>query len=435
MYKHNEESLIKMSDAAKKRKGTKYIHHPETKEVMRVYPSEIGEWESKGWVQGKGYTVSFIRPDVTERSTDTIWVRNIDSGERKRVPKEEVYNYLQLGWILGTGIIMSGRNGSKKRQKNEVYLFHPDLGSKLVSVIESKGLLNQGWIPGRYLTGYLPFEEAGIYLLSKIQEVDQEALMEYLRFVSKASLLEGFIHHILPVSLFPEYSNLKAFPWNSITLSYQDHVQAHFLLYKALRLPETWYALAQMVNVWKKLRMSDSPKDLEIMFKELLPTLEPPQFDRTESSRKISEALKGYQPSPESHEKRIAAIKEKTGYGSGMGGKKHSEESKVITSASMKRFYEEHPEEKTIHKPRGEDHVFFGKERDPETRKKISEALTGKKQSEETKRLRGESLSKSLVGIEYCHNPETGQVRKVKGAILEELKSQGWLSGRPKKVK
>lgn len=37
-------------------------------------------------------------------------------------------------------------------------------------------------------------------------------------------------HHILPKSIFPEFSDLRKFSWNSVHLSYEDHFMAHYYL-------------------------------------------------------------------------------------------------------------------------------------------------------------------------------------------------------------
>lgn len=39
-------------------------------------------------------------------------------------------------------------------------------------------------------------------------------------------------HHILPRSLFPDYSNLKDNPWNGVLLTYREHILCHYLIYK-----------------------------------------------------------------------------------------------------------------------------------------------------------------------------------------------------------
>lgn len=37
-------------------------------------------------------------------------------------------------------------------------------------------------------------------------------------------------HHILPKSIFPEFSDLRKYKWNSVHLKYQDHFMAHYYL-------------------------------------------------------------------------------------------------------------------------------------------------------------------------------------------------------------
>lgn len=37
-------------------------------------------------------------------------------------------------------------------------------------------------------------------------------------------------HHILPKSIFPEFSNLRKYKWNKVNLSYYDHFMAHVYL-------------------------------------------------------------------------------------------------------------------------------------------------------------------------------------------------------------
>jgi hypothetical protein len=64
-------------------------------------------------------------------------------------------------------------------------------------------------------------------------------------------------------------------------------------------------------------------------------------------------------------------------------------------SESHKAFYTDNPGAVAVldsARPRGENHVWFGKERDAATRDKISRSLEGKTQSEATKLKRSESL-------------------------------------------
>jgi hypothetical protein len=78
-----------------------------------------------------------------------------------------------------------------------------------------------------------------------------------------------------------------------------------------------------------------------------------------------------------------------------MAGKTHDDETRRLMSESHKEFYASNPEGVAAldaARPRGENHVFFGKERDAATRDKISKSLEGKTQSEATRLKRSESL-------------------------------------------
>lgn len=78
-----------------------------------------------------------------------------------------------------------------------------------------------------------------------------------------------------------------------------------------------------------------------------------------------------------------------------MKGKSHSEKTKDLMSEAHKEFYASNPDAVAAlnaSRPRGEDHAFFGKERDKSTRDKISKSLEGKTQSKATKLRRSESL-------------------------------------------
>ena len=78
-----------------------------------------------------------------------------------------------------------------------------------------------------------------------------------------------------------------------------------------------------------------------------------------------------------------------------MAGKTHSENTKEQMSKSHEEFYANNLEGvKALDaaRPRGESHVFYGKERDAVARAKISASLVGRKQSEATRLKRAESL-------------------------------------------
>jgi hypothetical protein len=58
-------------------------------------------------------------------------------------------------------------------------------------------------------------------------------LLEGAKEVSKGQY--GEWHHFLPASLFPQFKNRKAHPWNQKRISAKTHFVAHYLLYRALR--------------------------------------------------------------------------------------------------------------------------------------------------------------------------------------------------------
>ncbi len=68
---------------------------------------------------------------------------------------------------------------------------------------------------------------------------NQEKLKSYIIFCEANSQPNKIphlnsLHHILPKSLFSEYSNLKRFKWNGCYLSHSNHLRAHIILYEAI---------------------------------------------------------------------------------------------------------------------------------------------------------------------------------------------------------
>lgn len=61
-------------------------------------------------------------------------------------------------------------------------------------------------------------------------------LNRYIKFISSRIQTDGReVHHICPKAkdLFPEYTDLKVHNWNSVKLSYREHILAHVMLWKA----------------------------------------------------------------------------------------------------------------------------------------------------------------------------------------------------------
>ena len=81
-----------------------------------------------------------------------------------------------------------------------------------------------------------------IYLLLKTKPHNKHYLNRYFKFINKCILKNSLIeieycekHHILPKSkdMFPEFASLKKHPWNCATLTFRQHLLAHYMLMKA----------------------------------------------------------------------------------------------------------------------------------------------------------------------------------------------------------
>jgi hypothetical protein len=59
------------------------------------------------------------------------------------------------------------------------------------------------------------------------------------------------LHHILPVSIYPEFSNLRIYSWNGVNLTFKEHYICHRLLTKMFtgqNKSKMMYALVRMYN-------------------------------------------------------------------------------------------------------------------------------------------------------------------------------------------
>lgn len=132
---------------------------------------------------------------------------------------------------------------------------------------------------------------------------DEEALIEYLNLISTPDDV-GYIerHHILPRALFPQYAKDD---WNIVTLSYDNHIKAHELLYRMYQYP-------CMRNAW--LLMSSKSEDerkqiIDSIKKSMVGDNNPAKRD--ESRRKISESKKS-KPRPDIKGKKYFGADEET---------------------------------------------------------------------------------------------------------------------------
>lgn len=60
-------------------------------------------------------------------------------------------------------------------------------------------------------------------------------------------------HHILPISVFPEFKSFREHPWNKVLLTYKEHFICHWLLTKMFNdeqyISKMKFALSRMCNV------------------------------------------------------------------------------------------------------------------------------------------------------------------------------------------
>ena len=168
-------------------------------------------------------------------------------------------------------------------------------------------------------------------------------------------------HHILPKSIFPNFSKFTDYPWNKITLTARQHFIAHYMLAK-LYGGKMWYAYNMMINCdefgkrvytigsvfYEKARISYS---LEVSKQssgennywygkdrsgELNPMFGREQTEETKA--KIGEKAKERFEDPTYRIKYV-------GKNNGMYGKKKSEDVKQRTAASRKITFASLPED------------------------------------------------------------------------------------------
>jgi len=69
-------------------------------------------------------------------------------------------------------------------------------------------------------------------------KINESEMIVYVKFCKDNAISkikgETSHHHILPVSLFKQYSDLKLNAWNGVHLTYANHYKAHYLLTKAI---------------------------------------------------------------------------------------------------------------------------------------------------------------------------------------------------------
>ena len=91
-------------------------------------------------------------------------------------------------------------------------------------------------------------------LLSKTDESSQEAIDNYLLFLSNCKISSYTErHHVLPRCLFPEFKSFTKQPWNIVNLSARDHFIAHHKLYRIFPHNFKIMLACQMMRFGRKL--------------------------------------------------------------------------------------------------------------------------------------------------------------------------------------
>ena len=94
--------------------------------------------------------------------------------------------------------------------------------------------------------------------------IDEIILKQYIDFcLSEKTTRKKYktsFHHILPVSIFGEFSNLKINEWNGVHLSHENHYKAHSLLANAIDSESMLHAWWCMSHTDKKQKNVDGNK-------------------------------------------------------------------------------------------------------------------------------------------------------------------------------
>lgn len=211
----------------------------------------------------------------------------------------------------------------------------------------------------------------------------------YLEFIQEDRLLGDRFerHHVLPRSIFPEFSDLDAHPWNQKDLNPEDHLLAHYYLYRALPLNAcAAMAFRMMVGVYNFNRLRHSgfrPSLLQGMCEAYARAKAAGRPWSEEARARMSEKMKG-QPVPEKFT---------------FKGRRHTVSARQSSSKSHVALHEENGERRANYvasRPRGYAHWTFNTPRPESTRRQISLSLTGKVQSQATIDRRRATLDKII---------------------------------------
>jgi len=176
-------------------------------------------------------------------------------------------------------------------------------------------------------------------------------------------------HHILPKSLYPEYKNLNKHKFNSVYLTKQDHLLAHFILAKALHKDTNMKLAFKFMNE----RMNLNFKDLRLDSK-LEDILDNKEFIKIRQEANILS---------DSHIKNIIKSNKTRVY---------SEETrKKISEGNKGKFITKETRKKISLTSKGRTHT-------EETKKEISNKLKGRKLSlEHIEKIKNRPLNKDRI--------------------------------------
>lgn len=241
---------------------------------------------------------------------------------------------------------------------------------------------------------------------------DNAAFREYLHLMLLPDMgdTEFEIHHILPESIFPEYSKCD---WNLIKLSLENHYKAHELLPQFT----TEQHRKSMLYAWNMMRgrykgdIIDSAKysDNRIAHKKLVSE----QFSGDKNHMKLEEnKAKFRHPRPE-HSVLMSGASNPS---------KRPEVRKILSEHNPMKL------EENKEKFRGKNNPNFGKQLSVAQKAKISKAQTGRVHSESEKEKRRQYMLANPVGnkltiidgIEYPSRAEAARVIGVNRKTVEK---------------
>ncbi len=102
-----------------------------------------------------------------------------------------------------------------------------------------------------------------VEFIKKHKQIDNYYYLDkYINFLLNYKLIDGEIytekHHILPISVFPEFKNDN---WNIVELAYEDHKIVHLWLFKSINIRKYQRPLNWMVSDYKnKEEISNAAK-------------------------------------------------------------------------------------------------------------------------------------------------------------------------------